>query len=282
MSNTVVELGDGIRLTRVLYTDALVPPEIMGLTVDDIEGVAWRTVNEYEDFQPRVGVAAWVIETSGRRVVVDPVQAADAVIRADTASEQFHQDAFGDVLANAGFARDTIDAVIMTHIEGLGMVSSHEPDGSWTPYFANATIHVGAANRKYFEALLPPDRSSEPSNESWSTLFATGCTAQYEPGDEIVPGVRAATTDAHCEGHSVLHLGSRSETNGGPAATMLGHLAISPLHLSTGLCPQQHYQPEIAWSTLHECADDGRLLIGPLWPSPGCGRWDGARFVPGP
>ena len=63
---------------------------------------------------------------------------------------------------------------------------------------------------------------------------------------------------------------------------MLGHLAISPVHLATGECPLQHPQPGVAWSALREAADDGRILIGPLWPAPGSGRWVNNTFTPTP
>lgn len=63
-----------------------------------------------------------------------------------------------------------------------------------------------------------------------------------------------------------------------PAATFVGHLALSPLHLATGPCVPQHVDPEAAWRVLRTCADDGRLLPGPLWASPGAGRWTGTAF----
>lgn len=275
MSNTVLDLTN-MRLTRVLYTDALVPPEIMGLTVDDIERVKWRTTAEYEDEQPRVGVAAWVIETAGLRVVVDPVQAADAVLRADPDSEAFHQDAFAGVLTDAGFAPETIDAVIMTHIEGIGMVAKHEADGSWRSYFPNATLWIGQENRSGYDSNAA-EFVGTPSHQAWEALLASGCTQEYTDGQEIVPGVRARTTNGHCPGHSALDLGDGNI----PEATMIGHLAISPLHLSTGLCPQQHpTDPQGAWKELCESAAGQRLVIGPLWPSPGVGQFIDDTYVP--
>ncbi len=274
MSNTVVDLSN-MRLTRVLYTDALVPPEIMGLTVDDIEQVNWRTAAEYEDAQPRVGVAAWVIETAGLRVVVDPVQAADAVLRADSDSEAFHQDAFAAVLADAGFARETIDAVIMTHIEGIGMVAKHEADGSWSSYFPNATLWIGRENCADYNN--EPEVVGIPTHQAWEVLLESDRTVEYNDGQQIVPGVRARTTNGHCPGHSVLDLGDGTT----PEATMIGHLAISPLHLSTGLCPQQHpSDPQGAWDALCASAADERYVIGPLWPSPGIGQFIDEVYVP--
>jgi hypothetical protein len=62
---------------------------------------------------------------------------------------------------------------------------------------------------------------------------------------------------------------------------MIGHLAVSPLHLATGECPTLQSEPARAWSLLRETVEDGRMLIGPLWPSPGFGRWVSGGFVLG-
>ncbi len=62
---------------------------------------------------------------------------------------------------------------------------------------------------------------------------------------------------------------------------MLGHLAVSPVHLTTGECPQQHIDPAAVESLLRALTDDGRTLIGPLWPAPGFGRWVDGAFVAG-
>ena len=165
MTHSVIEF-DGLRLTRVLYTDAVVPPDIMGLTEADIDAVAWREPLWADGCQPRVGVAAWIVETNGHRVVVDPVQAADAVLRADPASEQFHQQAFADVLTAAGFAPESIDTVVMTHIEGLGLVGSRTESGDWQPYFPNARIRVGVNNLAAFRASPYFDFSTD----AWNAL----------------------------------------------------------------------------------------------------------------
>jgi hypothetical protein len=114
--------------------------------------------------------------------------------------------------------------------------------------------------------------------DAWRALLEAGLVDTYRDGEEVVAGVRAEVTGAHCPGHSVMHFSAAASPAGAPAATFLGHLAISPLHLTTGECPQQHPEPQAAWKALRRCADDGRLLIGPLWPSPGCGRWRDRAF----
>jgi hypothetical protein len=60
---------------------------------------------------------------------------------------------------------------------------------------------------------------------------------------------------------------------------MVGHLAVSPLHLVTGPCPQQHPRPDEAQLRIEALLEEDAVLIGPLWPTPGAGRWDGKQLV---
>ena len=78
--------------------------------------------------------------------------------------------------------------------------------------------------------------------------------------------MRAEWTGMHNPGHCAFHVGD--------AASFVGHLAVTPLHLGTGPCPPQHADPEGAWRWLEAAKASGRILIGPLWPSPGAVRWD--------
>ncbi len=66
----------------------------------------------------------------------------------------------------------------------------------------------------------------------------------------------------------------------GERAVIVGHLAASPLQLETGVCTLLHDEPDEAWATLVALRDEGALLIGPLWPTPGAGHWTGTALVP--
>jgi hypothetical protein len=255
----------GLQLRRVLYADALVPPEIAGLAVSQIKAVPWRVPQWGEGDQLRASASAWVVEGDGRRLVLDPMQAADGVLH-DPAHEQDHQRAIADVFERAGIARQSVDTVVASHVEGIGMIAERRADGSWTRFFPNARVLISRPAREHFEPV------DDPTTAAWLQLFDDGVVDTFADGEELLPSMRAEVTGAHNPGHTVFHFGA------GPDATFLGHLAVSPLHLATGLCPQQHPEPERAWDLLHGYADDGRLLIGPLWPSPGYGRWSGDRF----
>ncbi|HET9728608.1 MAG TPA: hypothetical protein VFR41_04260, partial [Acidimicrobiia bacterium] len=246
--------------------DALVPPEIMGLTVEQIEAVPWRVPQWGEGTQVRVGVAAWVVESGDRRLVLDPMMAADGVLH-DPAGEQDHQRAIAEAFERGGVAPESIDTVVASHLEGIGMIAQRSVDGLWQPFFTNARVLISEA------ALGTYDSADEFTRAAWRPLFDDGRVDTFADGEEIVPGMRTEVSGAHNPGHTVFHFGAA------PDATFVGHLAVSPLHLATGLCPQQHPEPERAEALLRSYVDDGRVLIGPLWPSPGAGRWKTGTFT---
>jgi len=276
MSTHRIELQH-LTLTRVGYVDVPIPPEAAGLTADDFASLDWRTPDWTEGDQLRAGAAAWFADVADTRLVFDPVQAADDVLRADRASERTHQQAIADVFAEAEFARESVDYLVLTHIEGVGMVAWRNEDDSWSPFFPNARILVSdVALREFLDAQ--PEGSSDLEYHAWHALIDQGFVESFADGEVIVPGVRAEVKGGHCAGHAIFHFGS---ANGGAEASMLGHLAVSPIHLATGECPQQHEDAALAWSLLRAVAEDGRKLIGPLWPAPGFGRWLEGVFVTG-
>ena len=91
--------------------------------------------------QVRAGAAVWVIQDGDARIAVDPAQAADEVIRTDD-DAALHQEAFAAVLEAAGMPRESFTHAISTHVEGIGMWAWRNDDGSWVPFFPNATILV--------------------------------------------------------------------------------------------------------------------------------------------
>src|SRR3954447_10763722 len=72
---------DDLTLTRVLYADVTVPPERVGLTDADVRAVPWRRPGwAGDDDTVGASASAWVIERDARRIVLEPLQAADEVL----------------------------------------------------------------------------------------------------------------------------------------------------------------------------------------------------------
>lgn len=260
---TTIDLGD-VRLTRVLYVDALIDPAAVGLTPDDVRSVPWGSPDWAEDGQVRAASCVWVIHTGDRRIAVDPSGNIDDILH-DPAHTAAHQAAYAAAFDRAGIPIDTIDTVMLTHIESVGLSAVRDGDG-WRPYFPHARLSIS-------DRALESFVSSPPNGDlgaAFDALIAAGSVDSFGHGDEPAPGVTVEWTGMHHPGHCTLHVAGRTDH-----ATMVGHLAVSPLHLATGPCPPQHSEPERAWEWLQRTAEDGRVLIGPLWPSPGAVRWRG-------
>ncbi len=267
-------LLDGATLTRVGYTDVAIPAEFVGLSAHDLARAPWRSPLWTDGEKVRIGAAVWFADVGKQRIAFDPFQAADGVLRVNREAEQHHQTAIAQTLAEAGFARESVTLLVMTHIDGAGMAAHRDAAGTWTPFFPNARILMSDVELSQF---LAAPKGDDAQSEAWHALIDLGIVDTYVDHEQIVPGLSADVRGAHGPGHSLLHFGSSNA----PVATFLGHLAVSPLHIVSGECAMLQEDPPAAWALLQRTIADARLLIGPLWPTPGFGRWERGELVAG-
>jgi glyoxylase-like metal-dependent hydrolase (beta-lactamase superfamily II) len=246
-----------VRLSRVGYVDIEIEPAVLGLTPERVIAIEWAAPTwATAGGQLRVGAAAWVIEDGDARIVVDPAQAADDILRSD---------------ADAATHQETITHAIATHIDGIGMFAWRDDDGTWSPFFPNAPLFL---QQREIDAI---DRGEyRPAGvEALAALRAAG-VVQPVAADmhAITAHVSVEFTSGHSQGHQVVRI-----TDGDDHAVMLGHLATTAVHLVTGVCEAVNFFPDVAHDALERLRAEGGTLIGPLWPAPGAGRFDGERFV---
>ena len=266
---TCLDIGD-VRLTRVLYADALIDPAAVGLTADEVRDVWWASPTWAEDGHVRAASCVWVISTAGRHIAIDPSGNIDETLH-DPASTEAHQAAYAAAFAAAGIPIETIDTVLLSHIESIGL-SAVSGAGGWRPFFPNARLLMSDRAHQSF-VDHPPDGQLQ---EALRTLLDAGKIDTFSNGAEIAPGLSAEWTGMHDIGHCAFHVHAGTETT----ATFVGHLAATPLHLATGPCPSQNYEPDDAWRWLTAITSNpSQLIIGPLWPSPGAIRWHGDHPV---
>ena len=166
MALPTFDLG-GTRLTRVPYFDIALGPEVAGLTGAEVAAIPWAVpVWADDDQQVIVGQAVWVIEAGDRVLVVDPCGAADTFLRSG-ADAVTHQDAVGAALTAAGFAPDRVDAVILSHLDGIGMAAAVDADGAWTPFFPRARGSLSAPQNWNACARIRGSRA-RPRSSRWS------------------------------------------------------------------------------------------------------------------
>jgi glyoxylase-like metal-dependent hydrolase (beta-lactamase superfamily II) len=261
-------VGDAT-LVRVPYVDILIDAESVGLTPEAVAAQEWAVPTWAEGGQVRVAAAVWIIESDGRRIVVDPTQTADDILRAGP-DAVVHQEAIAGALAAAGYPRESIDTVVATHIDGIGLIAWREDD-AWVPSFPNADFLLSRAER---DAIAGPGDYEPSGSEALLALDALGAVTTVEDRHAVTPEVTLHFTGRHSPGHQLVDVES-----GGERATMIGHLALSPVHCATG-DGRLHLDVAGANEILRTLAD-GRILVGPLWPAPGAIRWtdDGIETV---
>jgi glyoxylase-like metal-dependent hydrolase (beta-lactamase superfamily II) len=267
MSTDSIRVGN-VELTRVGYADIGVDPARVGLTPEQVSGVAWAAPTWADAGEVRAGAAAWVIRSGDARIVVDPAFAADDILRNDN-DAAMHQEAFAALLAGAGFPRESFTHAITTHYEGVGMLAWRNEDGSWTRFFPNAPILISQRELDAIDAgVFGAGEPIMPRLRAQGALQAVGDDVR------VTDEVSIEHTGGHTPGHQIVRISS-----GGEQAVIVGHLAVSALHLATGECPQQHMDAGVANEQLEKLLAEDAVLIGPLWPAPGAGRWDGRRLV---
>lgn len=251
-----------LRLTRVLYLDAAIDPEPTGLDPATVRSVPWADPDWATDGQVRAASCVWVISEGERNIALDPSGNIDEILH-DPATTAAHQAAYAAAFLDAGLPIESIDTVLLSHIESIGLTAVRDGDG-WQPFFPNARLLMSDA------ALADLDQHPVGGDlgAALGALRTAGLVDTFADGEEIVPGLRAEWTGMHNPGHCAFHVGG--------AATYVGHLAVTPLHLATGPCPPQHADPDGVWRWLEAVKADGRILLAPLWPSPGALRWDPA------
>ena len=268
MSINKVQVGT-VQLTRIGYVDVTIDPARVGLTPAQITAVPWAEPLWAAGEELRAGAAVWAIQDGNARIAVDPAQAADEIIRTD-ADAAVHQEAFAALLDAAGMPRESFTLAISTHMEGIGMWAWRNDDGSWVPFFPNARILVP---QRELDAI---DRGEHPSpvHPAFMQLRALGVLQAVEDGHRVTEHVSLEHVGAHTPGHQFVRIHS-----GGETAVMVGHVVVTALHLVTGPCPQQHPRPDEAQARIVTLLTEDAVLIGPLWPEPGAGRWDGEKLV---
>lgn len=207
-----------------------------------------------DDWALRVGSSATVVRTPERVVLVDPFLVFD------------DPDATGprlQALREADVEADDVDVVINTHIDGLGV--NLLSDG--TPTFPRARYLVP---RTEIDAIRAGTHGQ--SNLVEVVQLHDAGVIEATDGDEVVaPGVQLADAPGHNPGHHVVWV-----TDGDHTAVIAGHLFLHPAQIAAPEVDNGDLDPVVLAATrrslLARCAEQGTLLVGPLFAEPGAGR----------
>ena len=242
---TTLRIGD-VSLTRVSYAEVDVEPEQVGLTASEVAsaGAPPEWVN---GDRPRASASAWIIDDGGARIVVDPAGAVDDILRNDNDAAA-HQEAFAAVLEAAGYPRDTITHAVATHLDGVGMLAWRNDDGSWVAVLPErADRHDADRARRDRRAAVRAVRSQGARRAPGRRRGARRRRRRVDPS-----AVSFDLTAGHSPGHALVRIRS-----GGEQAIMVGHLALTPLHVGR-IDPDGHVDLERAMAARQKLLDRGR------------------------
>jgi hypothetical protein len=268
---TRLRIGD-VALTRVPYFDVPLAPGAVGLTADDVAEVSWAPPTwATADGEVLVGQAVWVAESDGRTAVIDPCGAADEFLRAGDAA-LMHQERVRAAMADAGIPAERVDVVVLTHLDGIGMAAAVRDNGDWEPMFPNARIVMTQAELDWLA-----NGHEVMGIGPLQALIAHGAVDGVGARHDLTTHLRLEQTGGHTPGHAIICASGVD----GSRAVFIGHLAVSPLHLTVAPGPASHVDSNRARRVLHDLVEDahadGALLIGSLWPSPGAATVGEAR-----
>ena len=146
-----------------------------------------------------------VVNTGSKLVVIDTGLGPDLYAKQNGIVGQFHTN-----LAAAGFDRNAVDAVIISHFHGdhiNGLVTADNK-----PAFPNAEVLVPAGEWKFWNDPGEESRAAgnvlvENNFRNIRRVFAAlgNKVTQYEAGKEVVPGITSMATYGHTPGH-VSHI----------------------------------------------------------------------------
>jgi glyoxylase-like metal-dependent hydrolase (beta-lactamase superfamily II) len=242
----------------------------------------------------KMSIHAFIIESEGRRIIVDTCVGND--------KPRNHPDwnmtsiPFLERLAQAGFAPDTIDTVLCTHmhIDHVGWNTLWD-GAAWVPTFTNARYLFGRIEWEHWSApdhgqgdvpaeIGPFIETDSIIVDSVQPIIDAGLHALVESDHRITGEVMLISTPGHTPGHVSVRIESRGHT-----AIITGDMAHHPIQFADpSLCSNFDDDRARGATTRHAFvkahADTDVLVLGTHFTAPTGGHIvsaaDGWRFIP--
>ena len=164
-----------------------------------------------DDGRLKMSIHALVIEAPGRRMIVDTCLGNDKQGRGVPGWNNL-QGSFLHDLAAAGFARETIDTVMCTHlhVDHVGWNTMRVGD-QWLPTFPNARYLMGRAEFEYWRDERKNEEQGHVFSDSVQPVFDAGLVDLVATDHRISPEVSFVPTLGHTPGHVSVEISSQGE-----------------------------------------------------------------------
>ncbi len=287
MSADSWQVGE-VKITRIVELSATRSPDFgyRNLSCEQILREAWlRPHFATEDGQLKSCIQAFVIESQGRRIIVDTCVGNDKT-RGNGAWDKLQGPFLAD-LAAAGYERESIDTVLCTHlhIDHVGW-NTMLIEGEWQPTFANARYLFGRTEWQHWqqETVAATAGDVDPeiaeavietqavNQDSIRPVIEAGLHELVEMDQRITDEVQLEPTPGHTPGHVsvVIH-------SAGKRAVITGDMMHHPIQCALpGVASKFDHDVAAAKATridfLKRYCDDDVLVLGTHFAAPTAGR----------
>ncbi|MFI9353879.1 MBL fold metallo-hydrolase [Streptomyces lydicus] len=231
---------------------------------------------------------SFAFEVDGMRVLVD-TGIGNGKPRANPAWNNLASD-YPARLSAAGFAPETVDLVILTHLHTDHVGWNTRADGpAWRPTFPRARYVTSRVEWDHWAATELDAARQQMFRDSVHPVREAGqldLVELPEEGAEVAPGLRLVPTPGHTPGHVAVEL------RGGTATALItGDALHHPVQMAhPGITSCVDVDPRQAAATrrrlLASLADSGTLVLGTHFPAPTAGlvtaHGDAYGFAPVP
>jgi glyoxylase-like metal-dependent hydrolase (beta-lactamase superfamily II) len=181
-------------------------------TPDAVLPIAWLTPDFADERgRLRMSIHALVVETPGRRLIVDTCLGNDKENRRIPTWNKLQTSFLAD-LAAAGYARETIDTVVCTHlhVDHVGWNTMLE-DGRWVPTFPHARYLMGRIEFEHWTGQHQREDMAVVLADSVTPVWEKGLVDLVESDHRICEEVSLVPTPGHTPGHVSVRIASQGE-----------------------------------------------------------------------
>ncbi len=218
-----------------------------------------------------MSIHALIVDTGTRKIVVDTCIGNDKERSIPNWSHL--QTTFLDDIAAAGYARESIDTVMCTHlhVDHVGW-NTMLVDGEWVPTFPNARYLVAEKEWSYWDSVDDESQYGPILADSVRPVIAAGLMDFVALEHEICEGIRLEPTPGHTPGHVSVHITSKGEE-----ALITGDCVHHPCQMAhTDWCSSADYDQDQGRRTreslLENYVDRDVLIIGTHFATPTAGH----------
>ena len=261
-----------VRVTRVIEIEGPSPGTFLfeDATPERLLQHAWLQPHFLTPDGRTLGsIHAFVIESEGRRIVVDTCVGNDKV--RSVKPWHLRKGRFLEDLAAASFPRESIDTVLCTHlhVDHVGW-NTVLHDGRWMPTFPNARYLFAEREWAYWSSQ-PPMHDGDVQGDSVAPIVEAGLADLVAMDHRITSEVMLEPSLGHTPGHVSVRIRSQDEE-----AVITGDLMHHPVQCAQpGWASRFDVDPEAARATrrafLEENADRRVLVLGTHFATPTAG-----------